>query len=62
MRCYDESALRRLASLKTPLDQFFDSVMVMAEDPKIRANRLALLGQLQALFLHVADLAELVVE
>jgi glycyl-tRNA synthetase beta chain len=57
-----ESALRRLASLKGPVDQFFDGVMVMAEDPKVRANRLALLARLQGLFLHVADLAELQVE
>lgn len=57
-----ESALRRLASLKSPVDQFFDGVMVMAEDPRVRANRLALLARLQGLFLHVADLAELQVE
>jgi glycyl-tRNA synthetase beta chain len=57
-----ESALRRLASLKAPVDQFFDGVMVMAEDPAVRANRLALLARLQGLFLHVADLAELQVE
>ena len=44
------------------MDAFFDGVMVMAEDPKVRANRLALLARLQGLFLHVADLAELQVE
>ncbi len=57
-----ESALRKLAALRGPVDQFFDGVMVMAEDPKVRANRLALLVQLQTLFLHTADLAQLQVE
>ena len=57
-----ESALRKLAALRGPVDQFFDGVMVMADDPRVRANRLALLAQLQALFLHTADLAQLQVE
>lgn len=57
-----ESALRKLAALRGPVDKFFDGVMVMADDPKVRANRLALLAQLQALFLHTADLAQLQVE
>ncbi|PTL91484.1 glycine--tRNA ligase subunit beta [Halomonas litopenaei] len=52
-------ALDVLASLRAPVDAFFDQVMVMAEDEAVRANRLALLASLQALFLEVADIAEL---
>ncbi len=54
-----EAALKQLAGLREVVDNFFDQVMVMAEDPKIRANRLALLGQLRGLFLEVADLSQL---
>ncbi len=54
-----EAALKQLAGLREVVDNFFDQVMVMAEDDKIRANRLALLGQLRALFLEVADLSQL---
>jgi glycyl-tRNA synthetase beta chain len=50
-------ALARLASLKEPVDAFFDGVMVMAEDKAVRANRLALLTQLAALFNCVADIS-----
>ena len=53
------AALDRLATLRGPVDAFFDEVMVMAEDPAVRNNRLALLANLQALFLEVADIAEL---
>ncbi len=49
--------LKRLARLREPVDRYFDAVMVMVEDPALRANRLALLGQLQALFLRVADIS-----
>ncbi|WP_413615549.1 glycine--tRNA ligase subunit beta [Halomonas cupida] len=52
-------ALDVLASLRTPVDAFFDQVMVMADDSAVRNNRLALLASLQALFLEVADIAEL---
>lgn len=52
-------ALDTLAALREPVDAFFDKVMVMAEDPVIRANRLALLANLRALFLEVADIAQL---
>ncbi|MEO0435577.1 MAG: glycine--tRNA ligase subunit beta [Pseudomonadota bacterium] len=48
-----------LASLKTPVDEFFDDVMVNAEDPKIKANRLALLSQLREQFQTVADISQL---
>ncbi|MFC4160617.1 glycine--tRNA ligase subunit beta [Chitinimonas lacunae] len=51
------SALKKLASLKTPVDAFFDHVMVMAEDPAVRANRLALLEQLSRLMNRVADIS-----
>ena len=50
-------ALKRLASLRGPVDAFFDKVLVMAEEPELRANRIALLSSLSALFLHTADLA-----
>jgi glycyl-tRNA synthetase beta chain len=53
------AALTHLASLRQDVDQFFDKVMVMAEDPEVRANRLALLVRLRALFLQVADLSRL---
>lgn len=52
-------ALDALAGLREPVDVFFDQVMVMADDPAIRANRLALLSSLRALFLEVADIAQL---
>ena len=49
--------LKRLAALRDPVDRFFDAVMVMAEDPAKRANRLNLLGRLRGLFLRVADIS-----
>ena len=52
-------ALKDLAVLRGAVDEFFDSVMVMAEDPALRANRLALLGRLRSLFMHAADLSRL---
>lgn len=52
-------ALDALAALRSPVDAFFDDVMVMADDEAIRQNRLALLADLQDLFLGVADIAEL---
>jgi glycyl-tRNA synthetase beta chain len=53
------SALGRLAQLRPAVDAFFDQVMVMDENPKLRANRLALLAQLHGLFAGVADLSRL---
>jgi len=50
-------ALRLLASLQGPVDRFFDSVMVMAEDTALRDNRLALLQALSDLFMQVADIS-----
>jgi len=52
-------SLQALAALKAPVDDFFDKVMVNAEDPALRANRLALLGQLHAAMNRVADLSKL---
>jgi len=49
--------LRRLAALRVPIDTFFDNVMVMADDAATRNNRLALLGRLRRMFLHVADIS-----
>jgi glycyl-tRNA synthetase beta chain len=57
-RQYTE-ALQSLAVLRRAVDEFFDSVMVMADDPALRANRLALLRRLQSLFMHAADLSRL---
>lgn len=50
-------ALSGLAGLKTPVDGFFDDVMVMTDDAALRHNRLALLGQLSGLLNGVADIA-----
>ncbi|WP_374322614.1 glycine--tRNA ligase subunit beta [Aquipseudomonas alcaligenes] len=55
-RCYRD-ALAQLASLREPVDAYFDAVMVNAEDAAVRANRLALLNQLRGLFLGVADIS-----
>jgi glycyl-tRNA synthetase beta chain len=49
--------LTALAPLKVPVDRFFDDVMVNVDDPKIRANRLALLAALRAQMNRVADLS-----
>jgi glycyl-tRNA synthetase beta chain len=50
-------ALTRLAQLQAPVDAFFDGVMVMAEDPALRANRVALLARIKARFDAIADIA-----
>jgi glycyl-tRNA synthetase beta chain len=52
-------ALKALASLRAPVDAFFDGVMVMADDAAKRQNRLALLAGLRRMFLHVADISVL---
>ena len=57
-RRYADS-LRRLAQLRAPVDSFFDGVMVMTDDDRIRNNRLALLAELRSLFLDVADISRL---
>ncbi len=53
------ASLQALAVLKAPVDAFFDEVMVNVDDPVLRANRLALLGQLHAAMNRVADLSAL---
>jgi len=50
-------AMKTLAELREPVDQFFDQVMVMADDEAVKNNRLALLSQLRNLFLEVADIS-----
>ena len=54
--------LKTFAILKGPVDGFFDSVMVMAEDPALRRNRLALLNDLRQAMNRVADISRLAVE
>ena len=51
------TVLDKLANLRAPVDSFFDNVMVNAEDPALRQNRLAILNTLQGLFLQVADIS-----
>jgi len=53
------TALSKLAALRVPVDAFFDNVMVMADDPELKANRLRLLAQLRDLFTKVADISVL---
>jgi glycyl-tRNA synthetase beta chain len=52
-----QSALKRLAELREPVDGYFDEVMVMTDDSKQRANRIAQLEQIRRLFLDVADIS-----
>jgi glycyl-tRNA synthetase beta chain len=53
------ASLQSLAALREPVDAFFDKVMVNADDPKVRANRLGLLATLHSEMNRVADLAKL---
>jgi glycyl-tRNA synthetase beta chain len=54
-------ALRALASARSSVDRFFDDVLVMAEDPALRANRLALLRGVAEAMNQVADISKLAV-
>ncbi|OOF29418.1 glycine--tRNA ligase subunit beta [Salinivibrio proteolyticus] len=54
-----QGALTELAQLRTPVDTFFDNVMVMADDPALKANRLAMLHLIREQFLNVADISVL---
>jgi glycyl-tRNA synthetase beta chain len=54
-----EKALSELSSLRDPVDAFFDSVMVMADDEAVKNNRIALLNSMNQLFLRAADLSRL---
>ncbi len=58
VRGYAE-ALNTLADLRDPVDHFFDEVMVMTDEQDVKNNRLALLGEIRALFLDVADISRL---
>jgi glycyl-tRNA synthetase beta chain len=53
------AALLQMTQMKKPIDDFFDGVMVMVEDEKIRNNRLALLDEIGKLFLQIADFSKL---
>jgi glycyl-tRNA synthetase beta chain len=53
------ASLQLLATLKTPVDTFFDHVMVNVDDEKLRNNRLALLAQLHRIMNRIADLSKL---
>ncbi len=57
-RDYNEALVGMLA-LKAPVDEFFDEVMVMAEEDTVRANRLNLLTAISALFLRVGDISKM---
>jgi len=57
-----QGALEKLVSLRKPVDDFFDKVMVMVEDKKLRNNRLALLNRIVDLFCKIADFSKIVVE
>jgi glycyl-tRNA synthetase beta chain len=54
-----EEVFKALALLKTPVDKFFDEVLVMTEDLKVRANRLALLVRISQTFLRLADFSRI---
>jgi len=53
-------ALKELASLRPPVDDFFDGVMVMDKDDNVRVNRLSLLAEISALFHKIADFSKIV--
>jgi len=55
-------ALSELARLREPVDSFFEAVLVMAEDDKVRFNRLSLLEEIATLFHGVADFSKIVTE
>ena len=54
-----QAALTGIATLRGPIDTFFDKVMVMAEDERVRANRLALLTAIARMFGQVADFSRI---
>ncbi len=53
---------RSISRLRQPVDTFFDKVMVMVDDERVRANRLALLRDLLNEFSTIADFSEIVTE
>jgi glycyl-tRNA synthetase beta chain len=56
------SALRSLASMRNSIDTFFKEVMVMAEEPATRANRINMLNCISQLFSNIADISRIVIE
>ncbi|HMN70901.1 MAG TPA: glycine--tRNA ligase subunit beta [Rhodoblastus sp.] len=54
-----EGAMHALAKLRAPVDAFFDKVTVNADDPRLRQNRLRLLGELRAAMRRVADFSKI---
>jgi glycyl-tRNA synthetase beta chain len=58
----DQEALIEMARLRKPVDNFFDTVLVMADDEKVRVNRLSLLENISQLFYRVADFSKIVTE
>ena len=52
-------SLLHMKELKEPVDKFFDNVMVMDKDPKIKENRLSMLAQIKNLFFKIADFSKL---
>ena len=57
-----QAALQLLSTAQAPVDSFFDKVMVMTDDERVRANRLALLQSLLKEFSTIADFSEIVTE
>ncbi|NLL59115.1 MAG: hypothetical protein GX244_11460, partial [Firmicutes bacterium] len=55
-----EEALAVLAELKSPLDAFFDEVLVMAEEEALRLNRLSLLQEIKGAYLGFADFSKII--
>jgi glycyl-tRNA synthetase beta chain len=56
-----EAALRAIATLRQPVDRFFEEVMVMVDDPGLQRNRLALLAAIASLFAQIADFSKIAV-
>jgi glycyl-tRNA synthetase beta chain len=54
-----DRALSTIATLRDPVDAFFNDVMVMADDPAVRRNRLALLASISAIFDQIADFSQI---
>jgi glycyl-tRNA synthetase beta chain len=54
-----EGALATIATLRDPVDDFFNDVMVMADDADVRRNRLALLAAISAIFGQIADFSQI---
>jgi glycyl-tRNA synthetase beta chain len=56
------AALVASAQLRKPIDAFFDAVLVMAKDEKVKVNRLSLLAEINGLFRQMADFSKIVTE